>query len=294
MTGMKFLSGILLKCFCLTAFVSTIAVSSIFAQEKAQYKEKFLDGTYSLLEENYTGALNSFLEAYQIDSTNANINFNVGFSYLNSISEKTKAIGYLEKAIENVSDKYTPFEPKEKRAPTNALYYLGLAYRYAYRFDDAVANFERFKSYVKAKEVELVKEVDRQIEMCKNAKEIYASPTDIKISMVPDSVNSPYPDYSPVISADESTLIFTSRRPGGTGYDLTPTGEFYEDIYISYKDDKKHWGKPVSIGPNINTSGHEAAIGLSANGEQLLIYKDDNGDGNIYIIKLVGETWSEP
>lgn len=279
----------------LTIFISLICISPVSAQEKKEYKDRFLDGTYNLLEENYIGALYSFLEAYKIDSTNANINFNIGFSQLNSYAEKTKAIPYLEKAILNVSDNYVPFDANEKRSPTNAFYYLGVAYRYAYRFDDAITNFERYKTYIKSREVELKKEVDRQIAMCKNAKEIYAAPSgDVKINMLQDSVNSPYPDYSPVISADESTLIFTSRRPGGTGYDLTPTGDFYEDIFICHKDSKGHWTTPKSIGSNINTPGHEAAIALSANGDQLLIYKDDNGDGNIYLSKLEGDTWSVP
>jgi hypothetical protein len=35
-----------------------------------------------------------------------------------------------------------------------------------------------------------------------------------------------FPDYAPVISADEGTLIFTSRRKGGT------TDELNEDNFV--------------------------------------------------------------
>ena len=48
------------------------------------------------------------------------------------------------------------------------------------------------------------------------------------------------------------------------------------------------------MGNNINTPGHEATIGISADGQQLLIYKDDAGDGNIYLSRLMGENWMTP
>ncbi len=275
-------------------FLALCTTGLIYGQERKEYKEYFLDGAYNLLDENYTKALSSFKDAYKIDSINANINFNIGFSIINTQGEKSRAAYYLKKSILDISENYIPFDPKEKSAPTNAYYYLGLAFRYNYQFDDAIRCFERFKTYIKPRETELMKEVDRQLAMCVNAKDIYSKPTEAKINILSDTVNGPYPDYSPVISADESTLIFTSRRAGGIGYELTPTGDFYEDIYICHKDNKGEWTTPESIGPNINTPGHEAAIALSANGEQLLIYKDDNGDGNIYLSKLTGETWSVP
>ncbi|MBN8702436.1 MAG: PD40 domain-containing protein [Bacteroidetes bacterium] len=274
--------------------VILITSSKIQSQSKKNYKERFVDGVYFLDEENYSAALFSFTQAYLIDSTNSNINFNLGFTYLNSLTEKRKALRYLKKASLDISEKYTPFSALEKSAPTSVYFYLGVAYRLNYNFREAIASFERYKNYLKATDKEALKEVDRQIEVCRNAMEIYIKPVDINVSMIKDSVNSAYPDYSPVISADESTLIFTSRRPEGTGYELTPTGEFYEDIYISHKNEAGKWTKPASIGASINTAGHEASVSLSPNGDQLLIYRDDNGDGNIYISTLEGDTWSSP
>jgi len=108
-----------------------------------------------------------------------------------------------------------------------------------------------------------------------------------------DKINSSYSEHSPVITADESLLIFTSKKEGSTGDELTEDGQYYEDIYISSKTDGK-WEDPISISPNINTTGHEATIGLSQDGQQLLIYRDDLGDGNIYISELKSEGWSVP
>ncbi len=72
-----------------------------------------------------------------------------------------------------------------------------------------------------------------------------------------------------------------------------PNGQYLEDIYIStYENDK--WGKATLISPNINSPDCEASINLSADGKNLLIYKDDNGDGNIYVSELKGNEWGVP
>jgi Tol biopolymer transport system component len=35
-------------------------------------------------------------------------------------------------------------------------------------------------------------------------------------------------------------------------------------------------------------------VNVSADGQTLVIYRDDGGDGNLYESKLVGELWSDP
>lgn len=265
------------------------------AQTKPSYREKFVEGNYLILEENYPKALENFLAAYSIDSSNSNINYLIGLCYIKSANEKTLSVPYLKKGAMYVSEKYTPFEVREKNAPINVYYYLGLAYHLTYQIDSAIKYYSAYKTFLSSdKQAALLKDVTHQIEMCQYAKEYLALPTNIKITNLGDSVNSPYPDYSPVITADESMLIFTSRRPGSTGDDRTADEQFFEDIYVCYRKPDGSWTSPMSIGSNINTPGHEATIGLTADGYQLFIYKDDGGDGNIYSSTLEGETWSAP
>ena len=47
-----------------------------------------------------------------------------------------------------------------------------------------------------------------------------------------------------------------------------------------------------SISQNINTNSHEASINLTADGQTLIVYKDDGGDGNIYFSKWDGNDWT--
>ncbi|MCC6838029.1 MAG: PD40 domain-containing protein, partial [Bacteroidia bacterium] len=274
--------------------LAAVALHSVsHAQSKADYRQKFTEGNYLILEGNYFQALKNFMEAYQIDSSSSNINYKVGLCYLNTVTEKSKALYYLEKAVLKTTTKYTDLEPREENAPVNAFYYYGKALHQNYKFDEAIANYEKFKSYLKASQKDMIADVDRQIEIANNAKALVSAPINVLIKNLGDSINTAYPDYSPVLSADEETMIFTSRRPGSTGGDKTIEDQFYEDIYISYKKTDSTWTTPVSVSSNVNTFTHEASVGLTADAQTLLIYKDANG-GDIYYSTLDGENWTFP
>ena len=280
----------------LAVFLSVffLQILSVQAQDKSDYRQKFTEGNLLILEGNYVQALKNFLWAYNIDSVNSNINFKIGFCYLNTVTERRKALSFLEKAVVSTTKKYNDIEPTEKSAPVTAYYYYGQALHLNYKFDEAIANYEKFKSLLYSNQEEMLKDVNRMIEISNNAKALVAAPIKVNIDNLGDSINSPFPDYSPVLSADEKTLIFTSRRPGSTGGDKTIEDEFYEDIYISYYKPDSTWTTPVSISSNINTVTHEATVGLTADAQTLLIYKDING-GDIYSSTLdISDHWTVP
>lgn len=258
---------------------------------KSLYRKKFTEGNYLILENNYVLALKYFKEAYLIDSTSANINYKLGLCYLQSPYEKYKAVYHLEKAVQNVTHNYSPEDVTERKAPDFAYYTLGEAYRLNYNFIASYVYFKKFKDIVGNKNEELTADIDKQLLTNTNAQEFTKDTARVVIVNLGDSINSPYPDYSPVVSADESTLIFTSRRPGSTGSEKTDDDQFFEDIYVCYKKTDGSWTSAKSIGININTSENDANIGLSPEGNQLFVYKSING-GDIYYSKLEGDTWS--
>ncbi len=266
----------------------------VFSQFSEQFKNKYIQADAYVNEGNFQDALPLFLFLDSINPSNPNINFNIGVCYINSMQDKSKAIPYLEKAIKEISTDYVGLY-SETTAPIFAFYYLGKAYAIDYKIDDALGYFDKFKYYLTDNDIDLLADVNRQIEMCYNAKKIMANPVEIKIENLGATINSIYPDYSPVISADESTLIFTSRREGSTGEKKDVDGKYFEDIYIaSLKADEKSWTNFRKIGANINSNGHEASISLSSDGKQLFIYQDDNGDGNIYVSNYKNDEWSKP
>jgi outer membrane protein OmpA-like peptidoglycan-associated protein len=259
---------------------------------KNTYREKFIEGNHLMVEKNYPLALVNFKEAYLIDSSSANINYKLGVCYLQSGSQKYKAVYHLEKAVQNTTHNYSEDNAYETKASEFAYYYLGEAYRISYNFIASYVNFKKFKDMVGSKNAELTSEIDKQIAINTTAQEFTKDSAKVLIVNFGDSVNSAFPDYNPVISADESTLIFSSRRPESTGDgDVTDEGLYMEDIYVSYKKANGKWTKAKSISSRINTADDEGCIGMSPDGQQLFVYKNVNG-GDIYYSNMEGETWS--
>ncbi len=279
----------------------SLLILNTFAQKS--YRDKFLEANYLMEENNYSVALPIWLELVQEygDGDNANINYQIGLCMLNSSNNQTKArsLPFLEKATANINSNYDPYAASENSAPVFAFHYLGIAQHLNYQFDKAIENFETFDSKITNKNY-LYESNKRRIEMAKYAKYYVAHPVNIEIRNLGNQLNSEYSDYSPVVRIDESAIYFTSRRllEDSSNINLKEyeDGMYYEDIYVSYNDNEK-WSKPVRL--NINTTGHEATINLSIDGRTLFIYKDDNGDGNLYYSNLeydsAGyETWSDP
>jgi len=130
------------------------------------------------------------------------------------------------------------------------------------------------------------------LQQLKNAEKYMAQPLKIEIRNLGPQINSPYPDFAPVISADESILYFTSRRPGSTGNKVAPDGLYYEDIYVS-ENRNGQWTPARNVGPPLNTTTHDACIALSADGQTLFLFNSENG-GDIFQSRLKGTRWLPP
>lgn len=266
-------------CFSIAFFLLT----TLSAQINHNFKKMYETADDFVYKENYIDALPYFKKLNEMEPNNSNIHFYLGLCYLNSFSEKDKALQYLERASQNVStDYYGNFN--ETSAPVFAYYYLGKAYFLDYKFDLARDNFEKFKYYLTSEDKALLSDVKRQIELTYNAKNLIANPIEFKFTNLGDSINSEYPDYAPVMSPDQTFFIFTSRREGSKGNKKDAKGKYFEDIYFAnYDKSTNSFSNVKPIPGNVNTSGHEASISISIDGSSLFIYRDDNGDGNIYI-----------
>jgi len=283
-------------------FLQTVALvllaACVFAQPGGSYREYFMEGSYLLLENEVPRATVNFEKAYKLDTANANVNYLLGLCYLQSSMQKSKAEFHLEKAVKNVTKNYRIDDPQEKAAAPLAVFYYGQALHINYKFDQALAQYEAFRRMVNPRDKEYIAMINREVEIANYAKELVAKPINVQITNLGDSINGEYPDFSPVLSADERTLIYTTRRPNSTGGLKTEDGQYFEDIVISYKDDNERWSKPVSLSYNVNTISHEASINLSPDGQTLIVYKSNpnaknpEGEGNIYYTTFDGKDWS--
>lgn len=278
----------------LTLFVFT---AQAFSQaEGADYRAKFIEGNRLMEEKLYWEAINVWKELAAHDQFNANINYKLGYSYLESNRNREKALPYLDAAAASPANPdYDIFNINDKTAPIEVHYHHGRALHLNYKLDRAIEAFEKFLSLANSKH-HLRNNTLRQIEMVNNAKEQLANPKTFTIDNLGGVINSEFADFSPVISVDENALFFTSRRLRADSSNENviddATGEYFEDIYVSYKNREGKWQEPELL--NINTDAHTATVNVSADGQTLFMYKDDAGVGSLLQSKLVGETWSEP
>ncbi|MFH1319288.1 MAG: DUF2914 domain-containing protein [Bacteroidota bacterium] len=228
-------------------------------------------------DDDLNSALPLFIQLYKNKPQDALYNFYLGTIYLELYVDKSKAIPFLEYACYNKPD----IIPSSDQ--------LSRAYHLTYQFDKAIEQYQEYLEHLPGYEKKEIAEMERRIEMCKNGKLIMQDTTKIKLENLGNIVNSQYPEYAPAISADEEVLIFTSRRPSSTGGKIDFYGEYFEDIYISFNKEGE-WSNAAKISENINTKLHDASIGLSADAQQLFVYRK----GDIYSTELEGITWTEP
>jgi len=122
-----------------------------------------------------------------------------------------------------------------------------------------------------------------------------AHPIDAEIHPLPDSINSEYPDYVPIVTPEGQFMFFTSRKPESTGGLTDPNGDYFEDIYMS-ENVNGFWSKPVNLGRPVNSDTHDACLGITTDMQTMFLYRtnDEGTGGNIYESYLKNGRWGRP
>ena len=258
-----------------------------FPNLKAELKEALAnikegDKIYNQGPYFYAQALPYFLKANNFNPNNAILNYKIGNCLLQS-PQKAKAIEHLEKA------------QKLKPDIGSGIYFsLATAYQNNLQWDKAIDLYKTYKATIPSKYPDEIFITDKRISECENGKKFVDKPVRILIENVGNGINTIYPEYSPVISADESVIYFTSRRDNTTGGGISNIDEkYYEDVYRGIRDSKESWGNIANLS-SVNTDFNDATVNLSPDGQKLLLYKDGKRGGDIYQSILVGSEWSKP
>jgi len=279
---------------CLLFVLLGLIINAGFSQGKFNFKKEFIKAERAMQIEDYETALKSYLTIFNNDTVNANVNYKIGWIYFIKMHNHKKALRHFESAVKDVSPTYLPNTHKEKKSPPESYNLLAECYHKELRFQEAIEMFDQYRPFVLDK-FEVLQKLDIEKNYSINAMALVQNPVTIEIHLLSNAVNSEFDDHSPVITADESMMVFTSRRKGSTGNIKTRDGKFFEDIYMSKMKDNE-WQPAEKISVNINTIEHEASIALSSDGRELFIYRDDIGVGNIYSSKYIDEIqdWSRP
>ncbi|MDP4716439.1 MAG: hypothetical protein NWQ44_04575 [Flavobacteriales bacterium] len=279
--------------------VALIAISNSFAASnmgKPEFVAAFSEANKLMEEKFWDQAAKEWKSVLAMDPENINVNYKLGYCLLQTETNKIDALKYLEKATSaKLKTNYDPFDPNEKGAPVEALYYLAIAQHLNMRFDNSTESLETMKEQV-SKNHRLSNQINRAIETNNEAKKQVASPKKYKIKNAGSILNSPFSDFGPVLTFDESSIFFTSRRlrPDSTNANIRDfeTDKFRDDIYVSFKGRDGQWVQPELL--NLNSDDHDATISVSPDGNTLFIYQDSLGDGQVKFSTLIGETWSAP
>lgn len=275
--------------FLILAFSSQVLLAQ--EQDKTQSKQY-----YDLAKEMVTAtravddARELMVIAANFDTTNLVANFEAGFMYIHTIDKE-------------LAEKF--FNRVYRQQPSYRFdleYWIGRSYQYGLKFDMAIDFYNRYKTrlqktstnYSGDDKIEM-KEVDRRIEECNNGKEFVASPKTFSVINLGSEINSEFDDYGPVVNADETEIIFTTRRrDGNINENVADDNKPFEDIFVSKKVNGK-WEQAANVGPPINTKYNNSNLTLSPSGNMLFIYNDGVGDGDIFFSERKPDgTWTMP
>jgi len=177
----------------------------------------------------------------------------------------------------------------------DAKYYLAKINHRQKNFDEAIATLESYSKINARKRLHNTEEINYLLDNCKNAKKFMVSPHRSVIKNIGAEINSTYPDYVPVILPDESAIYFTSRREGGFNNKKDAYGNYFEDVYVSYKENDQ-WKKAQNVGSPINTEANDACVGVSHDAQRMIVYRSaaDHITGDLYITKVGSDNKWEP
>lgn len=239
-----------------------------------------------------------FKKAYELydklsaqNPKNLEYKFRLGVSSLNYPEKKARSIEIFE-------------ELKRVDKTPEINYYLAKAYHINYRFDEALAGYNAYLSAmqgVKQKDEDkiMVKEATLGVINCNNGKLLIGQKVIADIKNIGLPINTGETEGVPVISADESVIIFTYAGRKSTGGllndELKPDadGSYHEDIFMSTMGADSNWTEPVSI-TTLNTKGNDAAVALSPDGQTLFTFISNNDAGDLFTSSLKGTEWSKP
>jgi outer membrane protein OmpA-like peptidoglycan-associated protein/tetratricopeptide (TPR) repeat protein len=227
------------------------------------------------------------VKAQDFNPNNAELNYMLGVINFNLNPQSDVATKFLEKAIS-----------LNGKIPADVSYFLGWAYQFQLKWDDAIKYYQFQLKILNADAKEnafAIEDVTKKINECKIGKIETANPQRVFVDNLGSTINSSYPEYSAFISADESMMVLTARRENSTGGKIDEGDSWpFEDLYQSFKVNGK-WTPAQNFGPIVNSEEHDASSGLSSDGTTMFIFKYKEKDGgDIYTSNLVGSTWTKP
>jgi len=244
------------------------------------------EGQMQMQYKDFYKAIDFFQKALEIEPNFDHAHLNIGVAYFN-LNKFEECAEHLE-AVEN-----SPFKKKVEFSTMD--FYLAESYFNTNRFAEALPVFERFIAS-NAGSAFHKENAKRDFPKAQFAAEAMKNPVSFKPINLGTEINSQGHEYFPFLSADDKTLIFTSRRPENMGEYNKFMGDYLEDLYISeYKDGK--WTAAKNLGAPVNSEASEGTASITQDGRMIFFaaeLKDSYGGYDIYYATKTATGWSKP
>ena len=264
---------------CLLFFVFGAYVT---ASAQRTYLE---DADFALYqEEKYHEAIELYKKAYTKEKgsdVKAEIIFKIAEAYRLSDETEQAAVWYDKAILAQYQDPI-------------AYLHLGEMKMKLGQYDEAIVQFQK---YIAANPSDPRGQLG--VESAQEAQKWSDNPTKYIVEPVV-LINSEYYDYSPTfVDRKNEEMIFTSTREGSTGTDVSEvTGDNFEDLYFTKRDNKGKWSEPVLV-EGVNTEASEGSATMNSRRNTLYFTRckvEKNGYFGCMIMaaKKQGNKYGEP
>ena len=270
--------------FCLFSLIG----AGLKAQSKTEMEEEAYDHLNNF---EFAKAYESFEKLTKLYPKEIDYQFKLGISAIHFTEKKEKAIEIF-------------LELMKKNKTYETEYYLARAYHANYKFDDALRVLEPLAKTLgdskKKEDKALLEDVKIIINNCTNGKDLIQNMLNSDVKNIGKPVNTNEIEAVPIITADESMMIYTYQGRKSLGGKMNeamepdPGGVYNTDIYMTMRSGDTAWQAPVPI-KALNTKANDAAIALSPDGLTLFTFLSSNvNEGDIFVSKLNGNEFSKP
>ena len=285
-------------------FLLMIFFCPVFSQNSSSPEDLKKEADKLFKNEEYTEAYKFYSQLVSNFPKDPEYNYRLGVCMIYSESDKKKCIPYLKFAASNSEN--TSKEVK---------FYLGKAYHINYLFDDAIKNYNEFKTSASAS-LQKKLQVDREIKACAFGKHLLSNLTDLVIlnkNSLPES--DYFRSYKKIggkllVKPEEFKTSIDKKKkeksvvflPNGSNVvyfsSYGENADNGKDIYTAAKLGDGSFGKPEKV-KGINTEFDEDYPFLHPNGKTLYFAsKGHNSMGGYDIFKSTyneeTNTWEQP
>jgi len=229
----------------------------------------------------YGNAYEEYLRATAYNGENAELNYKTGVAALLS-DNKDEAAGFLLKAFQIKND-----------ITDDVLLFTGRAMQYAGRYQEAIENLNSYLESKGRKKKNEIAQIKKYIDECGSALMVTEDTLRVDLLNLGSGINSGADEYSEVLSRDNSTIYFASRRQLSKSSTLYDDTRYDENIFLSSMVNGK-WSPAVTAGKMLTTPLCEAPLYLNPTAEEMYVYTGYQNEGDIRIAVNKKGKWRAP